>query len=106
MSDEVANADLVFSTIHSAKGLEFDNVIVLYKNEASLRGDGSLDEDQKRMYYVAFTRAMNSELILAYGTHVNPRIMGDWAQVHKALLERDAQAAAAAAQATSGDGSV
>lgn len=52
--------DIVTSTIHSAKGLEFDNVVVLYHD---LEGPG---EDDKRMYYVALTRAMNTEFILAW----------------------------------------
>ena len=50
------------STIHSAKGLEFQNVILLYdeskKNE----------EEDKRMYYVGLTRAMSSECVIAFNT--------------------------------------
>ena len=64
--------DLILSTIHSAKGLEFDNVVVLYKN------DNQMDEQNKRMYYVAFTRAMHSEFIMAYGTDPKPRIAADY----------------------------
>jgi superfamily I DNA/RNA helicase len=37
-------------TIHSSKGLEFNNVVI-YKN------DFNEDEERKRLRYVAFTRA-------------------------------------------------
>ena len=62
------DANFVLSTIHSAKGLEFDNVIIIYDNR-------KLDqEDAKRMYYVALTRAMNSEFIVAYDMVAKPAI--------------------------------
>lgn len=70
-----ANADFVLSTIHSAKGLEFQNVIVLYRNE------NQMDEDKKRMYYVALTRAMQSEYILAYDIMSSPQIQADYVTV-------------------------
>lgn len=63
--EDTDNADFIFSTIHSAKGLEFDNVILLYQNK------NQMEEDAKRMYYVALTRAKKSEYILAYDTVLN-----------------------------------
>ncbi len=60
--------DFILSTIHSAKGLEFQNVIVIHKNQ------NRMAEDAKRMYYVAFTRATDSELILSYDTIGTPAI--------------------------------
>lgn len=59
------SANFIFSTIHSAKGLEFDNVILLYENK------NQMEEDTKRMYYVALTRAKKSEYILAFDTVTN-----------------------------------
>ncbi len=44
-----AQAKLVVSTIHGAKGLEFDNVLVVHKYDAAM------SEPDKRMFYVAFT---------------------------------------------------
>lgn len=73
------SADFLLSTIHSAKGLEFDNVIILYRNE------NDMDEEKKRMYYVALTRAMKSEYILAYDTMVSPQIESDYITVLKDL---------------------
>lgn len=57
--EAINNNQLIFSTIHSVKGLEFDNVILLVKS-------ANLDDDeaQKRLYYVGLTRAKNSELVL------------------------------------------
>ncbi len=63
--EDTDNADFIFSTIHSAKGLEFDNVILLYQNK------NQMEEDAKRMYYVALTRAKKSEYVLAYDTVLN-----------------------------------
>jgi superfamily I DNA/RNA helicase len=51
--------------MHSAKGLEFDNLIILL-NESKL-----CEEDMKRMYYVALTRAKSSELVLAYSRNIS-----------------------------------
>lgn len=79
-----ADADFVLSTIHSAKGLEFDNVVVIYRN------DNQIDEEKKRMYYVAFTRAMKSEYILAYDVLANPAIEGDYNTIVKTLHDKNA----------------
>lgn len=76
-----SNASFIFSTIHSAKGLEFDNVILVYKDNSDM------SEPDKRMYYVAMTRAMHSEFILAFNTLKNTRIKNDYdtivAQLHQ-----------------------
>jgi DNA helicase-2/ATP-dependent DNA helicase PcrA len=89
-ADVIANADLIVSTIHGAKGLEFDNVVITYKNE------NNMAEDKKRMYYVAFTRAMNSELVLAYDTTVYPKIMTDYETILEALEKKDLNTGTAA----------
>lgn len=78
----VDTADFILSTIHSAKGLEFDNVVVLYKND-----NQKMDEDKKRMYYVAFTRAMKSEFILAYDTEKSAKIEKDYNAIVETLQQ-------------------
>ncbi|MFE0138219.1 UvrD-helicase domain-containing protein [Streptomyces sp. NPDC059037] len=85
-----SKADLVVSTIHGAKGLEFDNVVVLY------REDAKMSQDVKRMFYVAFTRAMKSQYVLGYGTVKNPPIQSSYEQIVTALTERDKKNAARA----------
>lgn len=76
------NAKFLLSTIHSAKGLEFDNVVILYRNE------NQMAEDKKRMYYVAFTRAMKSEYILAYDTMMSPQIQADYLTILENLHQK------------------
>lgn len=87
-NQDIKNANFLMSTIHSAKGLEFDNVVVLYDQ------GNQIDEPDKRMYYVAFTRAMKSEFILAYGPLVNPRIKTDYEVIVNKLHTANAQPAA------------
>jgi len=61
---------LRLSTIHQAKGLEFDVVFVimlcegLFPSERSMESDDSIEEE-RRLMYVAITRAKN-ELYLSY----------------------------------------
>jgi DNA helicase II / ATP-dependent DNA helicase PcrA len=73
--EQPANADderLKLSTIHQAKGLEFDVVFVimlcdgLFPSARSLEtGDDDGEEEERRLFYVAVTRARN-ELYLSY----------------------------------------
>ncbi|WP_030894300.1 AAA family ATPase [Streptomyces sp. NRRL F-5053] len=78
-----SDADLTVSTIHGAKGLEFDNAVVLYKE------DPQMSQDVKRMYYVALTRAMRSQFVLAFGTQSHPPIVSTYEQIVNTLVERD-----------------
>lgn len=59
---EAATADIVVSTIHSAKGREWDNAVVLYKDRSPM------SQPEQRLYYVGLTRACKTEYVLAYGT--------------------------------------
>lgn len=83
----VNTADIILSTIHSAKGLEFDNVVIVYQNS------NYLDEEKKRMYYVAFTRAMKSEYIIAYDTVKSPQIQVDYDTIIRTLRPATANTA-------------
>ena len=65
-------ADLIVSTVHGVKGLEFDNVVVIYKDQSDMT------EEKKRLYYVAFTRAKNSLFVLSHGTTLSARIVSDY----------------------------
>lgn len=61
---------LRLSTIHQAKGLEFDVVFVIMLCDGSFPSERSLDstdgeEEERRLFYVAITRARN-ELYLSY----------------------------------------
>jgi DNA helicase II / ATP-dependent DNA helicase PcrA len=71
--DQAANRDdeqLKLSTIHQAKGLEFDVVFVIMLCDGLFPSSRSLDsaegeEEERRLMYVAITRARN-ELYLSY----------------------------------------
>ena len=68
LNEEKQNLDLnqfevVTSTIHSAKGLEFDHVLVIY-NETSFHNSRGADQGQLRALGVALTRAKLSQHIL------------------------------------------
>lgn len=89
-TNAMTNANLILSTIHSAKGLEFENTVVIYQAK------NDMDEEKKRMYYVAFTRAMHSEFILAYDTVVNSKIEADYKSIVGALNKRAAKNASPA----------
>jgi DNA helicase-2/ATP-dependent DNA helicase PcrA len=72
-NDKNPNADTVsLMTIHSAKGLEFDNVFVvgleenLFPSQMSLSSRTDLEEE-RRLFYVATTRA-GKKLTLSYAT--------------------------------------
>lgn len=54
--------DIVVSTIHGVKGLEYDNVAVLFHQRKTMT------QEALREYYVALTRAKRCELILSYST--------------------------------------
>src|SRR6202007_2359874 len=60
---------LVLSTIHSAKGMEWDTVYVLNVVDGSFpsefsTGKAELIEEERRMLYVAMTRAQNELLLV------------------------------------------
>lgn len=87
MQEENQNAkkdtsgDFVLSTIHSAKGLEFPNVCVIYT------AGNNIEEDQKRMYYVAFTRATSSMLVAAFDTAKHSVIGANWQKLVDKLAQ-------------------
>ena len=58
--EDAKSSDIVYSTIHSAKGLEFTNVCLSYNNEKK----SSKSQESLRLYFVGLSRAMKSELII------------------------------------------
>src|SRR5262249_45108504 len=64
-------ADVLVSTIHRAKGLEFDNVVIV--RDEGWREDADLAEEA-RVLYVALTRAR------MYVAHINPLFTFGWRQ--------------------------
>jgi len=70
--------DLILSTIHSAKGLEWHTVFVIYLAEGFLPSSQSLNsdtgiEEERRLFYVAATRAKNNLYLLRPQIDTSPR---------------------------------
>lgn len=59
-------ADVILSTIHSAKGLEYDNVIIADAIDGIMPGAEADTEEERRLFYVGLTRAKESLMILKY----------------------------------------
>lgn len=57
--DQINNDSISIMSVHASKGLEFDHVFVMGLEEGffPLVGDGSDIEEERRLGYVAFTRA-------------------------------------------------
>ncbi|MBD5584450.1 MAG: ATP-dependent helicase [Clostridia bacterium] len=72
-------ASFVVSTIHSAKGREFPHAVIIYKDS------GNMSEPDKRAYYVALTRAMQTEFVVAYSSHPDMDIVGQYVMLTDAL---------------------
>lgn len=85
-ADMDGQPDIIVSTVHGVKGLEFPHVVVLHNY------DNQMAEDMKRLYYVAFTRARESELVLSHGSVKNAKIEADYISLVEALVERDDRA--------------
>jgi DNA helicase II / ATP-dependent DNA helicase PcrA len=87
---------LVVSTVHSAKGLEWDVVHVLHVTDGNIPSDMALGsdaglEEERRVFYVALTRARISlHLYVPERYHHHPRGHDDrhgWAQPSRFLTD-------------------
>ena len=85
---------LVLSTVHSAKGLEFDAVHVIHAADGNFPSDMALSsreglEEERRLFYVSVTRARRNLAIyvpLRYHHHV-VRYDHSWAQPSRFLSD-------------------
>jgi len=77
-----SDASLTLSTIHSAKGLEWHTVFLIYVAEGHLPSYLSLEsedeiEEERRLFYVAATRAKNNLFLLKPHIDRSPRSFMD-----------------------------
>jgi ATP-dependent DNA helicase UvrD/PcrA len=73
------NDNLVLSTIHSAKGLEWHTVIIIWAAEGRIPSPMALDspselEEERRLIYVATTRAKHNLVVVAPQTYLDRRL--------------------------------
>jgi DNA helicase-2/ATP-dependent DNA helicase PcrA len=85
---------LVLSTVHSAKGLEFDAVHVIHAADGNFPSDMSLGtpeglEEERRLFYVAVTRARRDLAIYVPLRYHHHRIRDEhsWAQPSRFLSD-------------------
>jgi DNA helicase-2/ATP-dependent DNA helicase PcrA len=85
---------LVLSTVHSAKGLEFDAIHVIHAADGNFPSDMSLGspeglEEERRLFYVAITRARRNLAIYVPIRYHHHRVRDDhsWAQPSRFLSE-------------------
>lgn len=85
---------LVLSTVHSAKGLEFDAVHVIHAADGNFPSDMSLGtpeglEEERRLFYVAVTRARRNLAVYVPLRYHHHRIRDEhsWAQPSRFLSE-------------------
>jgi DNA helicase-2/ATP-dependent DNA helicase PcrA len=85
---------LVLSTVHSAKGLEFDAVHVIHAADGNFPSDMSLGtpeglEEERRLFYVAVTRARRDLAIYVPLRYHHHRVRDDhsWAQPSRFLSD-------------------
>ena len=85
---------LVLSTVHSAKGLEFDAVHVIHAADGNFPSDMSLSsaeglEEERRLFYVSITRARRSLSIYVPLRYHHHRVRDDhsWAQPSRFLSD-------------------
>jgi DNA helicase-2/ATP-dependent DNA helicase PcrA len=85
---------LVLSTVHSAKGLEFDAVHVIHAADGNFPSDMALGspeglEEERRLFYVAITRARRNLAIYVPLRYHHHRVRDDhsWAQPSRFLSD-------------------
>jgi DNA helicase-2/ATP-dependent DNA helicase PcrA len=85
---------LVLSTVHSAKGLEFDAVHVIHAADGNFPSDMALGtpeglEEERRLFYVAVTRARRNLSVYVPLRYHHHRVRDDhsWAQPSRFLSE-------------------
>jgi superfamily I DNA/RNA helicase len=62
-NNEPADGALVLTTMHSSKGLEWDHVWITRAEEGVVPDEKSTESEERRLFYVAMTRARDSLVI-------------------------------------------
>lgn len=77
MNQKLTSSNLILSTIHRSKGLEYDNVFIidLVKNEfPMLKEDENNLEEERRVFYVAMTRAKKNLYLLSLKRRIGKKV--------------------------------
>jgi len=92
--EEAARDELVLTTVHQAKGLEWRAVFVIWLAEGKIPDGRALDEpegleEERRLFYVACTRAKDRLLLLYPVVADERRMMSVFQRPSRFLLELD-----------------
>ena len=71
------DSDVVLLSMHSSKGLEFDNVFLIDLIESEIPGNNLLKDDleeERRLLYVGMTRAKENLFLYAYREDANEKV--------------------------------
>lgn len=66
---QILNANVILSTIHGSKGLEYDKVILIDAVDGVLPGDDGDIEEERRIFYVGITRARDELVLCEYNDY-------------------------------------
>jgi superfamily I DNA/RNA helicase len=95
------DAKLIFATAHATKGLEFDHVAVIGLDEGRFPSARSLAdapepdralEEERRLAYVAWTRARRSLVLVYDPAHPSPFLLEAFGRDELGLRDDDAAA--------------
>lgn len=64
--------NVVLSTVHGSKGLEYPRVIIMDAVQGILPSGENDEEEERRIFYVAVTRAMDTLVMMKYGDMETP----------------------------------
>lgn len=62
--EDLSQYPVIVSTIHAAKGLEFDHVVINYRQSTQSTRDSKAIQEELRLFFVATSRAKTSEWII------------------------------------------
>lgn len=77
MNQKLTSSNLILSTIHRSKGLEYDNVFIidLVKNEFPMLKENENNlEEERRVFYVAMTRAKENLYLLSLKKRIGNKV--------------------------------
>lgn len=86
-----ANPKVILTTIHSAKGLEFDNVYYFHSHDWYRNYDLEQLEEDRRLFYVGISRAKHNLYVFDHADVERPfeAILNDFTKVDMASANRD-----------------
>lgn len=82
---------IFLSTVHSVKGMEFDHVFILGENWQNKRGPEF--EEERRLYYVAMSRARETLHLLSLQNNKNPHasLLSEKAILHRTMTAEQSE---------------